>query len=465
LPAFDAPPTNIVPGNTAVAPIPELTSRDHARVAIRQILLAAGLAKTAACLEKEADLPAINGSKVLRGAALHDAIRRAMEQRSATKVKEHKGQQEEAGRIQDQITSQKLRVSQMHEQVKGLRNLLTVNTRSLEERTSQARQHHNIEEELAARRAETIELRRQLAAVNDVEAELNAKVAEAELELVSVRSGQGIAQVTTSTTSLASVNSEDMFDRFDTDGDGVISREEFEQGVKAMQAEALKIQALLEKFDAPDGVRKAVEASLGGVGKTLRSNDEIRSFVRAVFARLNVAMPPWQEHVWQDLYRSAAIDQSFTLDSEQAAQFAKQCLEATLTTLLRSPAVAKALGNNPLLIADRWRRAHGSVPLGRAVLTYKAGVTVDVLEASATLRSIVAANMPHWNRMARVIEAGDHIKISAQIFYHSDRDGNGRLTWNEGEIGSSSRVYFTNSVCRHRPRTRCTSCTTNSTVI
>jgi len=144
-------------------------------------------------------------------------------------------------------------------------------------------------------------------------------------------------------------------------------------------------------------------------------------------------MPPWQDYVWYDLYRSADIDNR-PLDLDQAVNLAKHGLEATLTTLLRSPAVAKAFGDNPKLIADRWARTHGAVPLGRAVITYKTGVTVDVLDVASMLQSCITINTPHLSRMARIIESNEHIKTSARIFFHSDRDVNGRLTWNEGEI-------------------------------
>lgn len=64
------------------------------------------------------------------------------------------------------------------------------------------------------------------------------------------------------------------------------------------------------------------------------NNDEIKGFVRLLFARNNVQVPSWQDHVWYDMYRRADVDGSYSLEIGEATRFARLCFEAALAFVL-----------------------------------------------------------------------------------------------------------------------------------
>merc|ERR1719223_573412 len=67
-------------------------------------------------------------------------------------------------------------------------------------------------------------------------------------------------------------------------------------------------------------------------------------------------------------------------------------------------------------------------------MTYTSGVTVDFMEFAQTFTPVIVANQVHRVRMIRVLETGEHLKTTMRTYRECDKDGNGRLTWNNGEI-------------------------------
>merc|ERR1719359_1021914 len=67
-------------------------------------------------------------------------------------------------------------------------------------------------------------------------------------------------------------------------------------------------------------------------------------------------------------------------------------------------------------------------------MTYSSGVVIDFLDYAQVFSPVITANNAHRVRMVRVIESGEHLKATMKTYRECDKDGNGRLTWNNGEI-------------------------------
>lgn len=65
-------------------------------------------------------------------------------------------------------------------------------------------------------------------------------------------------------------------------------------------------------------------------GRLNWNSDEIRAYVRAMFRHYEVAIPPWPDPVWYQMYRQCDVDGSCSLEQEEAIGFARLCFEAAL---------------------------------------------------------------------------------------------------------------------------------------
>jgi len=241
-----------------------------------------------------------------------------------------------------------------------------------------------------------------------------------------------------------------MFARFDLDNDGVLEYVEFEQALRVLVAEAKSIRGIVSSWDGHDGVRSMAEAGfrsadLDGDGQLQWNNGEIRELVHNVFSRANVEPPAWPDHVWYHMFRVADVDGSLALDMDEAVRFVRHCFEAALGNLLELPQVAKSIGVHSLSPAELFARGYVSQPVSRAmVMQYGGGVSVDLREMMHHLSPLINTNVKHRARMIQIIESGEHVRASAQIQAYCDKDRNGTLTWNNGEIR-----MFIQSIFRH----------------
>lgn len=165
-------------------------------------------------------------------------------------------------------------------------------------------------------------------------------------------------------------------------------------------------------------------------GRLEWNNNEIRGFVIELFRRNNIHVPTWGDPVWYDMYRKADVDGSYSLELEEATRFAKSCFEAALAMVLTGQADN---GESALVLADHWVKSH-SAPNARSVMTYNSGVIIDFLDFSSHFGPLISANNAHRAKMVRIIETGEHVKATMKTYRDCDKDGNGRLTWNNGEI-------------------------------
>jgi len=204
-----------------------------------------------------------------------------------------------------------------------------------------------------------------------------------------------------------------------------------------VMTQARKIQGLLNAWHDQDGhlqimVRQIfIDIDRDKDGRLQWNNDEIRGFVRELFSRNGVMLPNWQETVWYEMYRRADVDHSYSLEQEEAGRFARSCFEAALALVLTGQA-ENGIDSN--IMGEQWSKTHMAVPVARSAMTYSSGVVIDFLDHSHIFAPVITANNSHRTRMVRIIETGEHLKTTMKTYRDCDKDGNGRLTWNNGEI-------------------------------
>jgi len=203
--------------------------------------------------------------------------------------------------------------------------------------------------------------------------------------------------------------------------------------------QARKIQALLAAWHDHDGHLQVMVRQLffdmdrDKDGRLEWNNSEIRDFVRELFHRNGILLPNWQEHVWYEMYRRADVNGAYSLELDEAMRFARSCFEAALALVLTGQSEN---GTDPTAQGEQWARTHmaQAVPVARSAMTYSSGVVIDFLDHSQTFHPVITANTSHRVRMVRLIESGEHLKATMRTYRDCDKDGNGRLTWNNGEI-------------------------------
>mmetsp|Transcript_42136 Transcript_42136/g.78836 ORF Transcript_42136/g.78836 Transcript_42136/m.78836 type:complete len:936 (-) Transcript_42136:15-2822(-) len=169
------------------------------------------------------------------------------------------------------------------------------------------------------------------------------------------------------------------------------------------------------------------------------NNDEIRGFVRTLFARNAVQIPSWQDHVWYEMYRRADVNASYSLEMEEASRFARHCFEAALALVL-VPELSTS--RDSFSGVEHWVRNYSGVSMAQRTITYPSGVNVDLVEFARTWHTLVLRNQPQRVRMVRCLESGDHLRQALQTYRECDKDHNNRLTWNNGEIRNFISASF-----------------------
>merc|ERR1712232_800295 len=102
-------------------------------------------------------------------------------------------------------------------------------------------------------------------------------------------------------------------------------------------------------------------------------------------------------------------------------------------TLLRMPEVSKAYSNHPIAVAEAWVRNFVPQSVKVVTMAYR-NANLNLNDIATPLISVAQANAKHRQRMIKVIESGVHMRQAMQLYNVCDRDGNGVLTWNVGEI-------------------------------
>jgi len=144
----------------------------------------------------------------------------------------------------------------------------------------------------------------------------------------------------------------DMYRFCDVDGSYSIDMEECYNFAKLCFQETLrmrtqdggsdeeKLRLILDQWDAPgDANREGPQAVIASTfarvdanhdGHLNWNNGEIKQFIGSMFRHYLVAVPPWQEHVWYDMYRGCDVDGSYSIQLQECSNFAKLCLQETL---------------------------------------------------------------------------------------------------------------------------------------
>jgi Ca2+-binding EF-hand superfamily protein len=240
---------------------------------------------------------------------------------------------------------------------------------------------------------------------------------------------------------------------------------------------AEKIQAVLRDWHDHNGHLQALVRSLFADvdadhdGKIEWNNNEIRNFVHELFRRMGISFPPWQEHVFYQMYRQADLHGLHSLDMAEASNFARMCFEEALSLEVNGPKnpndliggyeawrrhvalhhpvdyeLAATVNRSPKAASSSFSAPRelvaSSAAAQRSAMTYSSGVVVDFHEYARLYQPIIAASVPHRSRMIQVIEGGDHLKTTMRTYRECDKDGNGRLHWSNGEVRNFIEACF-----------------------
>jgi hypothetical protein len=210
-----------------------------------------------------------------------------------------------------------------------------------------------------------------------------------------------------------------------------------ELGAVPAPTQARKIQDILSGWYDQDGhlqlmIRQLfLEIDRDRDGRLEWNNNEIRNFVHELFHRNGILLPNWQEHVWYDMYRRADVNGSYSLELDEAMRFARSCFEAALALVLTGQSENST---DATVMGEWWTKTHMAEPVARQAMTYSSGVVIDFIEHATIFGTVISANSAHRVRMVSLIETGEHLKATMKTYRDCDKDGNGRLTWNNGEI-------------------------------
>lgn len=147
-------------------------------------------------------------------------------------------------------------------------------------------------------------------------------------------------------------------------------------------------------------------------GKLQWNQGEIRMFVHELFKHYDVHLPQWQDRVWYELYRQCDRDQDYALEMREICGFAKHCFELA----------SHAYGALP----DSEEAAHHHQPLGHGY---------QEAEVAGTIQSVLASAL-------NPLTGGVLHNVTIDIFQQLDRNRDGRIEWNNGEVKGFVSALF-----------------------
>lgn len=123
-----------------------------------------------------------------------------------------------------------------------------------------------------------------------------------------------------------------------------------------------------------------------------------------------------------------------------ATRFNSSCLRSPETNYGRQP--SQAIATN-LKLAEQWASNHAKLPIqNMPSVTYPCGTRVDFQETANAFAPIAASNQPHRSRVIAAIESGELLRQTLRVYMACDKDGNGFLSWNNGEIQAFISTLF-----------------------
>mmetsp|Transcript_30005 Transcript_30005/g.69844 ORF Transcript_30005/g.69844 Transcript_30005/m.69844 type:complete len:1374 (+) Transcript_30005:38-4159(+) len=186
------------------------------------------------------------------------------------------------------------------------------------------------------------------------------------------------------------------------------------------------VEVLLQIFSTCD---KTQSGSLGW-----RKNG-IFHFVDAAFKH-HALRPPSEEQA-RKIFMLFDRQRSNSLE-------ARECLclvDAMLRSICALELPASKPGRRALTLAEQWANSRSAKPMIPAS-SYPNGVTVDFSDFAPTLAKVAAANAHHWAKAVRAVESGSLAPRALRTYRQHDRNVNGYLEWNTGEVHSFAEAVF-----------------------
>jgi hypothetical protein len=174
----------------------------------------------------------------------------------------------------------------------------------------------------------------------------------------------------------------------------------------AASTEREKLLRALGRWEDPDGLRFTAAPVFfqqcdGSGTQALRWNEEeVRRFAGMLFEHVGAHIPGWLDRVWYELFKQTGKNADSAVDIDHCMDYARQCFEAAVQTY------------------DSLSDDSATSPLGSG---YKQP------EVAATIQTVLAAALQRNN-------TGALSKATSNVFKQLDRNADGRIDWNSGEI-------------------------------
>lgn len=102
-----------------------------------------------------------------------------------------------------------------------------------------------------------------------------------------------------------------------------------------------------------------------------------------------------------------------------------------------------AFSHEAVALAEHWIASTAAPPVMRTPsIMYPSGIAVNFSELAFGMGAASSANAPHRARIVAGLESGELLRRTMQTYVGCDRDRNGYLSWNNGEIRSFLTTVF-----------------------